>query len=475
MRTVSYRLADLNRAIIPLGFVGENQHTRILFDAKKVFDDYPAAVPSMTVQPPQGASYPAVVVRDGDIVTWDVSDSDLIHAGTGELQLAFIEDEVKVRTFIARTRIDRSIVPTGEIPEPLDDFLEEASAAVAAIPQEVADGVADGFGAITAAAETLTPGSSATADFDSENKVLTIGVPEGERGQTGPAGADGAPGKDGKDGKDGTDGVDGFSPTATVTKSGKTVTIAITDKNGTTTETVSDGEDADPTELIDDTSTTATNRTWSASKLNNAITSKQDAPSVAGTSGQVFALDSNLAPVWTTPQSGGVSDVQVNGTSVVQSGVANVPVASENNYGAVKTYENGGTTINSDGKLVLYSARPTDIKQGNQNARPIVPANQKNATFFGLASAAGDSTQSASSNGVGTYTDTAKDKIMKMIGILDMIAPYESTGVATRAYSAGDCFIQGSKLYRATASISIGVSFSSSNCEQTTLMAEITR
>ena len=54
-------------------------------------------------------------------------------------------------------------------------------------------------------------------------------------------GTDGKDGKDGVDGKDGIDGTDGISPTATISKSGNTATITITDKNGTTTATVSDG------------------------------------------------------------------------------------------------------------------------------------------------------------------------------------------------------------------------------------------
>lgn len=45
----------------------------------------------------------------------------------------------------------------------------------------------------------------------------------------------------GADGIDGTNGVDGFSPTANVSKSGNVATISITDKNGTTTATISDG------------------------------------------------------------------------------------------------------------------------------------------------------------------------------------------------------------------------------------------
>ena len=42
---------------------------------------------------------------------------------------------------------------------------------------------------------------------------------------------------------DGADGQNGYSPTASVSKSGDTATITITDENGTTTATVSDGQD----------------------------------------------------------------------------------------------------------------------------------------------------------------------------------------------------------------------------------------
>lgn len=46
----------------------------------------------------------------------------------------------------------------------------------------------------------------------------------------------------GQDGEAGATGADGYSPTATVTKSGSTSTITITDKNGTTTAEVYDGD-----------------------------------------------------------------------------------------------------------------------------------------------------------------------------------------------------------------------------------------
>lgn len=75
--------------------------------------------------------------------------------------------------------------------------------------------------------------------------IIASQGPKGEQGPEGPAGKDGTNGRDGVDGKDGKDGIngtDGYSPSASVSKSGSTATIIITDKNGTTTATVSDGQ-----------------------------------------------------------------------------------------------------------------------------------------------------------------------------------------------------------------------------------------
>ena len=47
---------------------------------------------------------------------------------------------------------------------------------------------------------------------------------------------------DGQDGQDGQSGQDGFSPSASVSKSGTVTTITVTDKNGTTTAQVNDGQ-----------------------------------------------------------------------------------------------------------------------------------------------------------------------------------------------------------------------------------------
>lgn len=69
--------------------------------------------------------------------------------------------------------------------------------------------------------------------------------------------------------------------------------------------------------------------------------------------------------------------------------------------------------------MYLSSAPEVQVKEGTYMYRAIVPGNQHMATFYGLAKAAGDSTQAESSNAVGVYTDNAKTAIRSMIGATD--------------------------------------------------------
>ena len=159
MRTISYRLGDLRKAVLEIGYVAENEHTRVQIDAGEVYAEYPHASVALTVQPPKGTPYPAVISRDGNTVIWDIKDSDLVYRGAGEIQLTWSEGDVVVKSCISRININRSLVGNGTAPDPLDDFLAEAGEALTAIPETI-DAA---FDAITAEAETLPAGSSATA------------------------------------------------------------------------------------------------------------------------------------------------------------------------------------------------------------------------------------------------------------------------------------------------------------------------
>lgn len=145
---------------------------------------------------------------------------------------------------------------TGAEPTPVQqDVITQAIAALNA-GVERAETLEDEWANMSAQAETLPEGSSATADYS--QGVLTIGVPtgatgakgdkgdrgeKGDTGETGPQGAQGIPGPKGDKGDKGDRGDKGFSPTAIVSKVGNVTTITVTDESGMTTALVNDGDD----------------------------------------------------------------------------------------------------------------------------------------------------------------------------------------------------------------------------------------
>lgn len=84
-------------------------------------------------------------------------------------------------------------------------------------------------------------GYSPSASVTKVDDTATITITD-SNGTTTASISDGA---DGQNGIDGQDGADGFSPSASVTKIGDTATITITDKDGTTTASISDGTGGD--------------------------------------------------------------------------------------------------------------------------------------------------------------------------------------------------------------------------------------
>ena len=141
MRSVSIRQLDMKQATIPLGFEGENEFTEVRIDCKKTFDQHPDAVPSMTVTDPAGNKYPAVVTRDGDVVVWQLAAGDLTTKGYGEIQIEFLIDGTVIgKTDIARTRIERSIFPEGEAPEPVQNWVTHANETLAEVEEAIPAG-----------------------------------------------------------------------------------------------------------------------------------------------------------------------------------------------------------------------------------------------------------------------------------------------------------------------------------------------
>lgn len=259
---------------------------------------------------------------------------------------------------------------------------------------------------------------------------------------------------------DGISGDDGYSPTASVVKSGGISTLTVTDKSGTTSTQILDGTGMTATDPNDDGNVvlvstivgvevdqTPTDGSINAVSSGGVydeledirddlsqkyerpssgipasdiatgvipdVSGKLDAPQTAGTQGQVLTSDGNGGQSWEDP-TGGVTDVQINNTSVVTDGVANVPVAAIGTWGVTQPQTDRGIG-STDGKISISPATDNHIKNGNMIYFPVCTAKQHAASFYGLAKAAGDTTQSQSSNAVGQYTEDAKSKIHDML------------------------------------------------------------
>lgn len=375
MKTKRIKLCEITTTVLHIGFVGEQNHRRFEIDASEVFADMPDAVPTMTIKPPVGDVYPKNVQKSGNIVVWDVSASDVTSKGAGEYQLTFTNGNEIGKVFNGNFFVYDSIVGNGNAPTPVEDWAEEANALLAALEN------------ISASAETLSPGSEATAEVTDVggHKNIAFGIPAGAPGQ------DGEPGQDGAPGKDGTDGV---SPVVTVTDIMGGHRISITDATGTNTFDVlngtngTDGQDGySPTVSVTD------------------ITGGHRVSITDATGTETFDVMDG--------QSGGVTDVQVNGSSVVSNGVANVPVAGSSTYGVAKVNGDYGIKLTSD-FLTINNAGDAEVKAGTSTRKPIAPYYLDKSVFYGLSKLAGEDLKNDTVT-VGTYPEKSLSAISNML------------------------------------------------------------
>ena len=278
-------------------------------------------------------------------------------------------------------------------------------------------------------------------------------------------GKDGAPGENGEDGAPGAPGKDGISPVIAVTAIEGGHRITITDAVGEHTADVMDGPigpqgpkgDVGPQGPKGDTGpagpqgpqgvqgpkgdTGATGpqgpqgeqgprgekgETGEQGPQGETGPTGQTGPAGAsgvgvptgGTTGQVLtkASGTDYDTEWTTPESGGgaVQDVQVNGTSVVQDGVANVPRATGSSLGVVMPADGLVMSSAGNGRILLNPASSLQVKGGLKTNFAIDPAHQHESAFYGLAKAAG-SNEKNSTLPVGQYTESAKSAISTML------------------------------------------------------------
>ena len=108
-----------------------------------------------------------------------------------------------------------------------------------------------------------------------------------------------------------------------------------------------------------------------------------------------------------------VGNTQIDLSNYVQK----TDYATSDNAGIVKVFSGYGLDMIEGGYITFNPAPTALVKGGKSQKRIIAPYNQHEATFYGLATAAGDTTQSQSNNAVGTYTTEAKAAIQTMLDV----------------------------------------------------------
>ena len=172
---MNIKVNEITTTMLFIGFEGEQNHAIVQFDCASVFAEYPEATVYMTIEPPTGSIYPKEVTRNGNIVEWVVSAGDCAYPGKGMYQITFTSGNVIVKSFVGNYVVRDSLIANGNPPDPVDEWIEQA------------EDLLNEFENISASAETLEPGTQATAEMTEVDghKNIAFGIPQGEKGNIG--------------------------------------------------------------------------------------------------------------------------------------------------------------------------------------------------------------------------------------------------------------------------------------------------
>lgn len=114
---------------ICIGRRGENNATEVRFDITSMIETYGDGTVTLYVKRKGDAeAYPATVERDGEIVTWTVSNADTAYVGYGAAELWYYVDNVLAKTVVYLTIVKEDIgEETGTPPDPYETWLDQMS------------------------------------------------------------------------------------------------------------------------------------------------------------------------------------------------------------------------------------------------------------------------------------------------------------------------------------------------------------
>lgn len=112
---------------ICIGRRGENNATEVRFDITSLIETYGDGTVTLYVKRKGDAeAYPATVERDGEIVTWTVSNADTAYVGYGAAELWYYVDNVLAKTVVYLTIVKEDIGEETETPpDPYETWLDQ--------------------------------------------------------------------------------------------------------------------------------------------------------------------------------------------------------------------------------------------------------------------------------------------------------------------------------------------------------------
>ena len=191
---------EFGRSSLNLGRADENIAVRVEIDLSRILAQEPTATAHINVENPSGTEYAAVTSMDGTKLIWDVKKADNTIEGTGCAQLTVKGPNGEVlKSAVAATRVGHSIRGEGPAPDPVQNWVDDATNKLGSVVQvgEEAKKATDKANAAAKSANTAAENAQTIAD------TVQAKLDNGDFN-----GKDGAPGKDGEQGPQGEPGSD---------------------------------------------------------------------------------------------------------------------------------------------------------------------------------------------------------------------------------------------------------------------------
>lgn len=127
---------DFGRSSLNLGRADENIAVRVEIDLSRILVQEPTATAHINVQNPSGIEYAAATSMDGMKLIWDVTKADNTVEGTGYAQLTVKGPNGEVlKSAVAATRIGHSIRGEGLAPDPVQNWVDDATNKLGSVVQ----------------------------------------------------------------------------------------------------------------------------------------------------------------------------------------------------------------------------------------------------------------------------------------------------------------------------------------------------